>query len=311
MLRLGVIRQATPGSTTRARRQRVLSAINVRHGPAGRPGPVDWSHGTACAHTVNIDLLEIALLFDAVPGTLFFAKDRDRRYTHVNATIVNRLGLKSRQDVIGRRAEDVYPGGLGAAYADQDKRVLAGESIDNLLELQLFPNREPGWCVTYKRPWLVNARIVGLVGISRDLAFGQGYARDDTYERVGRALNFMNRHYAEGIRVSTLTDITGLSASRLERRFRQMFQLTPQQVLVRLRVQMAMHALKGLDNIATISYKCGFSDQSALARHFKSIVGVTPREYRSRVRLLTQSSERAGFGEEPGDLRQDFRGNLP
>ncbi len=45
--------------------------------------------------------------------------------------------------------------------------------------------------------------------------------------------------------MQTLLDITGFSLSKLERSFRKVFQMTPQQVLTRLRIQMAMHLLHG------------------------------------------------------------------
>ena len=83
--------------------------------------------------------------------------------------------------------------------------------------------------------------------------------------------------------MQTLLDITGFSLSKLERSFRKVFQMTPQQVLTRLRIQMAMHLLHGPDSIARIGQACGFSDQSAFARQFKSTVGMTPRDYRAMV----------------------------
>lgn len=217
-------------------------------------------------------------LFDSVPDVLFFVKDRQGRYTHVNLTMLRRLGLKSRSDVIGKRVGEVYPSGLSAAYARQDERVLAGEVIENLLEVHIFPDRTPGWCLTCKRPLLVEGEIVGVIGISRDL--GQPESRGSRYEKLRLALNHLNLHYAENVRMHTLLDITGYSSSQLHRYFRKVFQLTPQQVLTRLRMQMAMHLLRGNESIAGIGQACGFSDQSAFTRQFRATVGMTPREYR-------------------------------
>lgn len=243
---------------------------------------------------MDINASEIELLFDAVPDVLFFVKDRERRYTHANVTIVHRLGLKSRSGVIGKRVEDVYPGGLSATYAQQDRQVLAGEVIDNLLELQLFPNRGPGWCLTCKRPWRKDGKIIGLIGISRDLDLGQSDSRGSMYERVRLALAYLNLHYAESIRMQVLMDITGFSLSKLERAFRRVFQMTPQQVLLKLRVQMAMHHLQRFDSIASVSQACGFTDQSAFTRQFRSVVGMTPSEYRALLRTTVAGVSTAG-----------------
>lgn len=45
----------------------------------------------------SIDPADLEALFDAVPDVLFFVKDREGRYTHVNQTMLRRLGLKSRR----------------------------------------------------------------------------------------------------------------------------------------------------------------------------------------------------------------------
>lgn len=225
-----------------------------------------------------LDAAEIEALFDAIPEVLFFIKDREGRYTHVNATMLRRLGLRSRRDIIGKRASDVYPGGLAANYGLQDQQVLAGAVIDNLLEQHLFSDQEPGWCLTLKRPLRVAGEVIGLVGISRDLASREGL--EDDYRSLHAALVHMNHHYAGNVRIQDLLKITGFSESKLERAFQKVFQLTPLQLLSRIRIQAAMHRLQGPGSIASIAQACGFSDQSAFTRRFVALVGMTPGEYR-------------------------------
>jgi len=57
--------------------------------------------------------------------------------------------------------------------------------------------------------------VVGLVGISRDL--GQRGGLESQYEPLRLALDYLNTHYAENVRMQTLLDITGFSLSKLER----------------------------------------------------------------------------------------------
>ncbi|WP_202845169.1 helix-turn-helix transcriptional regulator [Luteimonas saliphila] len=225
-----------------------------------------------------LDAAEVEALFDAIPEVLFFIKDREGRYTHVNATMLRRLGLRSRRDIIGKRAGDVYPGGLAADYGLQDQQVLAGAVIDSLLEQHLFSDQEPGWCLTCKRPLRVAGAVVGLVGISRDLASREGL--EDDYRSLREALVHMNRHYPGNVRVRDLRAVTGFSESKLERSFQKVFQLTPLQLLSRIRIQAAMHRLQGPGSIAGIAQACGFSDQSAFTRRFVALVGMTPGAYR-------------------------------
>lgn len=227
---------------------------------------------------VKLAAEDMQALFDALPDVVFFVKDRAGRYTHANLTLVRRLRLKRREDVLGRRAAEVFPSALGATYAAQDSRVLAGEAITNQLEVHLLPNRAAGWCLTCKYPYRQRGEVAGVVGISRDLHHPDG--RHPTYPRLARAMEYLQVHYAEGVRVAELARLAELSVAQLERHFRRVFQLTPQQALTKLRIEAAMRLLCGDGSVADIGLACGFTDQSAFARQFKATVGMTPREFR-------------------------------
>lgn len=228
---------------------------------------------------VRADLIQE--LFDSLPDVVFFVKDVEGRYTHANLTLVKRLGLKRRNQVVGRKAGDLFPQPLGAAYVEQDQRVLAGERIDNHLEVHLFPNRAPGWCLTRKEPLHVRSSIRGLIGISRDL--GAVERRDPTYDRLRAVLAHLKAHYGESVRVHDLARLAGLSVAQLERHVRRVFQCTPQQLLAKFRIDAAMRLLAKDGSIAAIGQACGFTDQSAFSRQFKAMVGATPRGYRQFV----------------------------
>lgn len=222
---------------------------------------------------------ELQALFDALPDVVFFVKDVAGRYTHANLTLVRRLGLKRREDVIGHSVTELFPSVMGGSYASQDQRVLGGEVIENQLEVHIFANRTPGWCLTCKRPLYQGDDIRGVVGISRDL--GQPDGRHPTYLRLRRVLAHLQEHYADSVRVVTLAKLADLSVAQLERHFRRVFQLTPQQVLTKLRIEAAMRLLQGDDSVAAIGLACGFADQSSFARQFKATVGMSPRDYRN------------------------------
>lgn len=231
---------------------------------------------------VAIDAELMQTLCDALPDVVFFVKDGAGRYTHANLTLVRRLGLKRREDVIGRAVTEVFPARLGGRYAIQDRRVLAGEIIENQLEVHLYPNRQPGWCLTGKRPLPLAGGVGGLVGLSRDLGSPDG--RDPTYERLRRVTEHMQQHYAGPLRVTALAQVAKLSVAQLERHFQKVFQLTPQQAITKMRIEAAMRELRGEASIAQVGLACGFSDQSAFARQFKATVGMAPRDYRASHR---------------------------
>ena len=230
---------------------------------------------------MKISADELEPLFDVLPDVVFFVKDMEGRYTHANLTLVRRLGLKQRSDVIGREVTELFPSAMGGSYAAQDQRVLMGEVIENQLEVHIFANRTAGWCITCKRPLLLRGKISGVVGISRDLGLPDG--RHPVYDRLKRVLTYMQEHYGESIRVPVLAELAELSIAQFERHFRRVFQLTPQQVLTKLRIEAAMRMLHADDSVASIGMACGFVDQSAFARQFKATVGMTPSAYRSLV----------------------------
>jgi AraC-like DNA-binding protein len=232
---------------------------------------------------VEVDMVagEMASVLDALPNVIFFIKDTEGRYTHANLTLVHRLGLKRRDEVIGRCEEELYPETLGSSYAKQDERVLMGETIENELQVQVLPNHAPGWCLTHKRPLRVHGEIRGIVGTSRDI--GHTDSPQASLNRLRRVYDYLHEHYSESVRVYALAEMAGVSVTQLDRHFRCMYQLTPQQMLTKLRIESAMRLLRGSDSMAAIGQACGFADQSAFARQFKATVGMTPRGYRAAI----------------------------
>src|SRR5262249_2218862 len=135
-------------------------------------------------------------------------------------------------------------------------------------------------------------RVVGLVGISRDL--GRPDRRDPVYPRLARVVDHLHALVAETVRVDHLARLAEMSVSQLERQFERVFQLTPHRFLVKLRVERAAHLLEGTEGIAAVAQACGYADHSAFTRQFRAVVGVTPSDYR---RLRRQRFAEGGFAE--------------
>jgi AraC-like DNA-binding protein len=230
----------------------------------------------------NIHANQLQTLFDALPDVVFFVKDNVGRYTHANWTLVRRLGLAHRSDLIGQDVRALFPSALASVYAEQDERVLTGETVERQLELHVFANRAAGWCLTSKQPLYFQGRISGLVGISQDLGAPDG--SHHTYDRLQRVVALMQARYGDSLRVADLAQSIGCSVAQLERHFRRIFQLSPRQVLTKIRIEAAMGHLAGTMGVAAISVACGFPDQSAFARRFKTTVGMTPSTYRAICR---------------------------
>src|ERR1700748_1480201 len=102
----------------------------------------------------RLPLALLERLFDTLPEVVFFAKDTEGRYTHANQTLLDRLRLTKRAQLVARRTAELCPGALADRYREQDEAVLrGGPEIVGQLELHLYPNRAPGWCLTHKVAW--------------------------------------------------------------------------------------------------------------------------------------------------------------
>lgn len=230
-------------------------------------------------HEPLIPVDELMRLFDALPHVVFFVKNHEGRYTHVNRTLVRRLGLHHREDVVGHHATEVFPAPLGASYNAQDQQVLAGRPLENQLEVHMFPDRAPGWCLTRKFPLRRGNRVTGVVGISRDLK--RPDEQHPVYDRLARVIAHLDAHYAEAVCVTDLARFAGLSVAQLERHFQRVFLINPGQMLTKLRIDAAMQMLREPGTIAAIGLACGYSDQSAFTRQFRKLAGLTPGQYRA------------------------------
>jgi AraC-like DNA-binding protein len=221
-------------------------------------------------------------LFDCLPDLVFFIKNRQCEYVVVNQTLVERCGHTAKTELIGKRADEVFPAPLGESYRAQDEAVLqSGAAVLNQLELHFYVTGGRGWCLTNKLPLLdIDNQVIGLVGISKDLRAAN--ERGEDYSAVARAVQYIQKNPGESLRVSALARQAGLSTYQFEQRIRKLFQLTAGQLIQKTRMESAVRRLReSNDPIATIALDCGYSDQSAFTRQFRHTAGLSPSEYRA------------------------------
>jgi PAS domain S-box-containing protein len=234
--------------------------------------------------TALLDARTAEALFDLAPDTVFFVKDGAGRYAVVNRTLVARCGRKTKDEVIGRTVAELFPADLARTYAEQDRRVIAsGRPMVEKLELHLYRDGRPGWCLTSKLPLRDAAgKVAGLVGLSRDLAAPDA-ARVIPPE-LADAIGYLEAHYDEPLTTATLARLAGMSVERFSRLVKRIYLLTPGQLITQTRLQEATRRLRETDErVADIAAACGYYDHSAFARQFKAATGLTPLGYRAEL----------------------------
>jgi len=103
--------------------------------------------------------------------------------------------------------------------------------------------------------------------------------------RANRVCEYINSHLQENIALEVLAGIAQLSVHHFARAFRQTLGMPPHNYIVQRRVEHAQQLLRNTDlPVSEIAIVAGFTDQSHLARHFRTITGVSPSLTRHRFR---------------------------
>jgi len=96
-----------------------------------------------------------------------------------------------------------------------------------------------------------------------------------------RVREYVEAHFGESIDLLVLAEVAGLSVHHFARQFKQSAGVTPHVYLTQKRVERAREMLVQTDlSLAEIAFAVGFCDQGHLARHFRDMLGTTPREFR-------------------------------
>jgi AraC-like DNA-binding protein len=198
--------------------------------------------------------------------------------------------------VIGRRAEDLFVPELAEHYTRQDREVLStGRALRGVLELIRRPGGVPGWYLTSKVPVRVDGVVVGLLSVSEDLRTHD--AGDVTVSSLARVVDLVHERLTETLSIADLARAAGCSPSTLDRRVRKVFSLSPQQLVLRTRIDHAASLLTSTDlPIADVAAASGFYDQAAFTRTFGRLTGETPAQFRRRSTRVRSGRPSGGAG---------------
>lgn len=218
-------------------------------------------------------------VFDCFPDVLYYIKDANARYLSVNQTLINRSGL-SREEVIGKTADQLFPI-TGSSTNAQDLSIIENKApVVDRLRLYSSGAGHRYWCLSSKFPIIdSHGEAIGLIGVSRDLP--RPDEKHHGYRRLLDYLNYVEQNIGQNILVTEAAQRASISVDTLERLTREVFHLTPKQLLMKLRIDHACKLLETTNNsITDIAANCGYADHSAFTRQFKAATHMTPRQYR-------------------------------
>jgi len=102
-----------------------------------------------------------------------------------------------------------------------------------------------------------------------------------THARIAEIVKYINQNYKEKLTLSSIAERFYMSPSYLSRTFKMVMGVLITDYLNNLRISKAQLLLKESDlSILEVAGEVGFDNQSYFGRVFKSIVGVSPLQYR-------------------------------
>ncbi|SDG82603.1 Helix-turn-helix domain-containing protein [Pseudomonas flavescens] len=108
---------------------------------------------------------------------------------------------------------------------------------------------------------------------------------DSQSHRIARAIEWINQHYDQPLRIEELAREVNLSASTLHHRFKAVTALSPLQYQKQLRLQEARRLMfsEGLE-AASASFRVGYESPSQFSREYSRLFGAPPLRDLHRLR---------------------------
>ena len=104
--------------------------------------------------------------------------------------------------------------------------------------------------------------------------------------KLQRIVDYIHAHLDRDLSLKELAAIVQMSAHYFSQLFKQSTGITPHQYVIRCRIERAKELLmQGKLTIADVAKVVGFVDQSHFHRHFKRLVGITPKAFVQQVKL--------------------------
>ncbi len=227
-------------------------------------------------------------LFDCLPDVIFYAKDRESRYLAANRAMILAKNLHDPSDLLGKSDRDFHAAAMADAYIAEDREVMrTGEPVLNRPWFVIDRSGRPGWFNSSKVPLRdAGGNIVGVAGVRYPVETPE--ERERYFRDLAPVVRYLEEHYSEVVSMGEMARLSGLSPTHFNRRFRQIFGMSPTRFLHALRIEKARQWLVESErSVGEIAVGTGYHDQSHFTRHFRRLTGLAPGQYRADYRRRT------------------------
>lgn len=238
--------------------------------------------------SVNLGLF-LKELLPCFTDVVFYVKNRQKEFIFGNQALVELCGAKDLREILGKTDYDFFPYDLATDYQREDEQVMrSGNRIVCQPWVVCDVTGKMNWYLSSKIPLFgagadnSSAETPPTIGIAGILGSHQPFKQKyNPYIDLKDVVAFILENYRSKLPIDELADLTLLSVSQFERRFKTAFHTTPQQFITNVRLRAAARLLISSDfGLAQIAHDTGFFDQSHLTRTFKKAYQTTPSDYR-------------------------------
>jgi len=114
-------------------------------------------------------------------------------------------------------------------------------------------------------------------------------AKPETNKRLFNFLHetrdYIDKHFLDQIQVNQLAKEARLSEYHFIRLFKQVFQITPYQYLLKKRLDYSKICIMNKEALQDIAILCGFADFASYSKAFKAHFGIAPGRFRNESKL--------------------------
>lgn len=191
--------------------------------------------------------------------------------THAEDRIVNLTGF------IFRTPNDLHNKGLFEVIGDSDSLRIAED---------IFLCRS----LNYERTKNIEELFIQLL-CSLNLVGDQYKNTENLYNKLILVKKYIHLHYSETITLLDLAEVAGCNPVYLSNSFSKAFSVSPMQFLKYYRIEKSKkYLLNSKLTVKEIAKKVGYQTQSQFGAIFKKHTGLTPNEFKTKVRYQSNLS---------------------